>query len=126
VGELALLGADRRVVLCEQRLCRRFRSGLVVHQGAAFFASAAAARGGGRFSCGKEAAPVLAETNDIPTKPFLPVLPLEGMLKKVELAVQTTSEFPPPVVQIFVRTERAISLPENQRAASPHELRRRF
>ena len=73
------------------------------------------------FLSGKKAAPVVAETKSVPAKPFLPAIPIDGLLKKTELAMQSTSEFLPPAVQISARLECAIFIPDSRRASPPHE-----
>lgn len=66
-----------------------------------------------------ESIPVVAKS--APAKPSVPPVPVEAMLKKIELAVQDTSEWLPPDVLALVRAESAPLMPDSFRAAPPHE-----
>ena len=70
---------------------------------------------------GEPAAAVVAVAKAPSEKPFAPSVPTEATLKKIELAVQETSELLPPALRALVRTESAPLLPDALRAAPPSE-----
>lgn len=71
------------------------------------------------FTGQQESAASLAE--HAPEKPFLPIVPAEAVLKKIELAVQSTSEVLPPVIVAAVYAEGMGTVPEPRRDEPPHE-----
>lgn len=58
---------------------------------------------------------------DTPAKPFLPVVPTDAVLKKIELAVQSTSELLPPIACPLARVESKSQVPDSLRDRPPHE-----
>ena len=73
------------------------------------------------FLAGRSAPLQLAGTKPAPSKPFLPVVPADAILKKIELAVQFTSELLPPAVRAVVRADEEPRVPDAFRAQPPHE-----
>lgn len=64
---------------------------------------------------------LLASMKCAPDRPFAPVVPVEATLKKIELAVERTSEAMPPEVRVQVSLARSSVCPPARREAPPHE-----
>jgi hypothetical protein len=64
---------------------------------------------------------LVAGANKGPSKPFLPVIPTDAVLKKIELAVQPTSEFLPPLACVLPRAEMENVVAGSLRERPPHE-----
>ncbi|HEX2855001.1 MAG TPA: hypothetical protein VHO24_17335 [Opitutaceae bacterium] len=54
---------------------------------------------------GDDASQLFMEGSEAPATPFLPVVPTDAVLKKIELAVHHTSELLPPPVRALARAE---------------------
>ncbi len=70
---------------------------------------------------GENASTLVAAVNDAPGEPLLPPIPAEASLKKIELAMQRTSEFLPPATRAHLSVESTPLLPDTLRDQPPHE-----
>lgn len=64
---------------------------------------------------------LLAAMKEAPPRPFAPVVPAEATLKKIELALERTTDVLPPESGQRTYLSRAASLPDSRREAPPHE-----
>jgi hypothetical protein len=64
---------------------------------------------------------LLATMKEAPSRPLAPVMPAEAALKKIELALERTTEVLPPDSGQKAHFSRVTSLPDSRREAPPHE-----